>query len=107
MKSLSEFKRGDSFMLACTHKVNGVPTSVTAFNIQAQIRTASNELISTLDAIAENQTASPGAFHLSPQNEDTSTWPIGPLYCDIQITSGGVTRSTSTFVVPVVKDITQ
>lgn len=105
--TLTQFKRGDSFMLTCTHKVDGVPLSVTGYDIQAQIRTGSDALVASLSATIANQTADPGRFYLEPQDDDTSAWPVGPLFCDIQFIHGGVTRSSATFIVPVSKDITQ
>ncbi|MEN9885466.1 MAG: hypothetical protein RL758_44 [Pseudomonadota bacterium] len=107
MPTLSEFKRGDTFQLACTHKVNDVATSVTGFAIASQIRDELGSLVATLTATLANQSVSPGLFYLSPSTPATTAWPTGRLQCDIQITSGGVIRSTVTFAVPVVEDITK
>lgn len=104
---VSDFKRGDTFQLTCTYKVAGVATSVTGFTIRSQLRNAFGNLVATLTATPANQTASPGVFYLVPSNADTSGWDTGDLSCDVEITSGGVTRSTVTFVVPVVDDVTK
>lgn len=104
---LSPFKRGDTFMFTCRHKVDGVPQSVTGFDIQAQIRTRLGALVATLQPRLADQSVSPGTFYLEPQTADTSGWAVGRHSCDIQITSGGVRRSTVTFTLPVVEDITR
>lgn len=107
MPTLSEFKRGDTFQLACTYKVEGVAQSVTAFTIESQVRDSLGGLVATLAATLANQSTSPGQFTLAPVNPDTSAWQTGNLQCDIEIASGGVIRSTVTFVIPVVEDITK
>lgn len=104
---MSPFKRGDTFMFTCRHKVNGVPQSVTGFDIQSQIRTRQGTLVATLQPRLADQSVSPGLFYLEPQTADTSAWAVGRHSCDIQITSGGVRRSTLTFTLPVVEDITR
>ena len=107
MPALSEFKRGDTFQLACTYKVNDVAQSVTGFTITSQVRDPLGTLVATLQATLANQAEAPGRFYLSPVNPDTSGWQTGPLRCDIQIASGGVIRSSSTFAIPVAEDITK
>lgn len=103
----SDFKRGDTFLLTCTYKVSGVATSVTGFTIRSQIRDRFGHLVATLNASLANQSTNPGVFYLSPAVADTSAWDVGDLSCDIEITNGGVIRSTITFIVPVVDDITK
>ena len=107
MQTLSEFKRGDTFQIACTYKVNDVAQSVTGFTISSQVRDTLGNLVATLQATLANQGTSPGLFYLAPVNPDTAGWQTGPLLCDIQITSGGVIRSSATFAIPVVEDITK
>jgi len=103
---LSEFKRGDTFMLTCTHKVAGVATSVTGYTIASQIRNRYGRLVATLEAELANQGTSPGVFYLTPTDPDTTGWEIGRHDCDIELYDGGVIRSTQTFVVPVAEDVT-
>lgn len=105
MKSLPDFKRGDSFSLACVYKVDGVPTSIDGMDIASQIRTVSLDLVSALTFTPGNQTTSPGSFTLTADS-GTASWPIAGLRCDIQITQSGIIISTDTFLVPVVQDIT-
>lgn len=102
-----EFKRGDTFLLTCTYKVSGVATSVSGFTIRSQIRNKFGQLVATMTATLANQSTSPGVFYLAPTVANTSAWDVGDLSCDVEITNGGVIRSTLTFLVPVVDDITK
>ena len=104
---LPPFKRGDTFMFRCLHKVDGVPVSVSEFEISAQIRTRLGVLVATLVPVIADQVAERGRFYLKPEPPDTSGWPVGRHFGDIQITQGGVTRSTATFTLPVVEDMTR
>jgi len=106
MKALPDFKRGDTFALACTYKLDGVPASLTGKTLASQIRTVAGELVAGLTATQGNQTTSPGSFTLTAA-AGTTTWPIAGLRCDIQITEGATVISSDTFLVPVVQDITQ
>jgi hypothetical protein len=103
----SDFKRGDTFLLTCTHKVSDVATSVTGFTIRSQVRNRFGQLVAELNATLANQVTSPGVFYLAPDDPDTSQWDVGDLSCDVEITNGGVIRSTVTFIVPCVDDITK
>lgn len=106
MKSLPDFKRGDTFSLACTYKLDGVPASLTGKTIASQIRTVAGELVAGLTATQGNQSTSPGSFTLTAA-AGTTSWPVAGLRCDIQITDGSTIISSDTFLVPVVQDITQ
>lgn len=105
MKALPDFKRGDSFALACVYKVDGVPTSITGKTITSQIRTSDLTLIATLTTLPDDQIANVGHFRLVASG--TTLWPVAGLRCDIQIIEAGVIVSSDTFLVPVVQDITQ
>lgn len=107
MKAIAPFKRGDTFSLACTWKVDGVPASISGLTITSQIRSVSGALVAQLRVVADDQTASPGKYALVPVNPDTNLWPIGDNYCDIQIDDQGIDRSSETFVVPVIEDVTK
>lgn len=108
MTTLSNFKRGDTFQLTCTYKVAGVATSLTGKTVDCQLRSPNGGLIAdmtcTLDA---DQTTNPGKFVVTPVVADTSRWSVGNNEIDIQITSGSSVRSTETFTLPVVKDVTR
>lgn len=108
MNSLAQFKRGDTFSLACTWKQSGVATSITGLTIAAQIRNPYGmSLVADLSVVAGNQTTNPGAFILVASNPDTSDWPIGSLICDLQITNGSTIRSSDSFLIPVIEDVTR
>lgn len=103
---ISPIKRGDTFTLACTYKQNGVATSVTDFNIRSQVRDSTGALVEELTATKANQATSPGVFVLAAA--DPMDWPVDILSCDIQFSdSDDVVRSTQTFQIPVVEDVTQ
>lgn len=102
--TISPIKRGDSFILACTYKQDGVPTNVDPFLIRAQVRDSSDALVQALVVSKANQTSNPGVFVLSAGTIDT--WPIDLLRCDIQFSEGETVRSTQTFHIPVEEDVT-
>ena len=104
MNTLSDFKRGDTFILVCVYKVDGVPTSIDNLTIASQIRQANNTLVATL--AVEPDIVETGKFLLTPDTE-TDTWPLDVLQCDIEITDDGFVRSSETVYIPVVKDITR
>ena len=99
-----KFKRGDTFTLTCTYKVDGVPTSVSTMTIESQIRNQRDSLIQELTVTKLEQT---GLFTLVASSSDTSEWPITVLRCDIQFSQGDNVRSTQTFNISVLEDITQ
>ena len=105
LPTLPEFKRGDTFSLVCVYKVDDVPTSVTGFTIRSQLRRTNKDLVATFTATPANQSTNPGKFTLTPDT-DTEDWPVETLLCDIEISHSGAIRSTNTFAVPVVRDIT-
>ena len=103
---ISPIKRGDTFTLACTYKQNGAASSVADLTIRSQVRDSSGALVEELTATKANQTTSPGVFVLSAA--DPMNWPVDVLSCDIQFSdSEDVVRSTQTFQIPVVEDVTQ
>lgn len=104
MKSITNFKRGDTFSLACVYKVDGVATSVTAFDIDSQLRDSKDNLIQTLTVTKLPGT---GSFTLTATATDTTNWPVSVLKCDLQFSESGTVRSTETFNVVVVNEITK
>lgn len=103
--SLPLFKRGDTFNLTCTYKQGGVPHSLNGIDIKSQIREASI-LVTELTVTKANQTTNPGVFVLTPTVTDTATWPLGNLLCDIQFSENGLIRSTETFYVAIIEQVT-
>lgn len=101
-----KFKRGDTYTLTGTYKRNNAPTDITAITLRSQIRTAAGALVTSLIATKADQTATPGKFTLSPEIADTTKWPLGEVYCDIEFNSGGTSISSDTFVIVVTEGIT-
>lgn len=101
---LPNFKRGDTFNLACVYKQNGTPVSVAPFTIRAQLRDSGNVLIQELAVSKANQTTSPGSFTISAGA--TIGWPIDLLRGDIQFTENGNIRSTETFSIQIIEGVT-
>lgn len=101
-------KVGDTFGLTATYKVAGVPTAITQQTFASQVRTEGGTLIATLNVtVAADQVANVGKFYLAASS-GTQSWPAdADLFCDIQVSDGGVVRSTDTFVIPTVQDITR
>lgn len=99
-----QFKRGDTFTLTCTYKVDGVATSVTALTIDSQIRNQRNQLIQELTV---TKLVGTGQFTLVASAENTTEWPVSVLRCDIQFSDNGIVRSTQTFDISVVEEITK
>ena len=106
MQTLSQHKRGDTFSLACAWKQSGAAAPITGFTITAQIRKKSGmELVAALSVVNRNDAA--GTFTLVPVVSDTNDWPIGSLICDLQITNGSTIRSSDSFLIPVIEDVTR
>ena len=98
------FKRGDTFTLTCTYKVDGVPTSVTSIDIDSQIRDNRGALVQDL---AVTKLVGTGEFTLIATATETAEWPVSVLRCDVQFSKGGSVRSTQTFDISVAEDITR
>lgn len=102
---IQPIKRGDSFLMACVYKVDSVAADVTNYTIRSQVRDSSNELIEELVVTKADQSTDPGKFVLSAGIIDE--WPIDLLRCDIEFSEGDTVRSTQTFMIPVVEDVTR
>lgn len=99
MSERLQFKRGNSFVLACQYK--GGP--ITGWTIKSQIR-KNGELIAEL--VTTIVDASQGTFKLEYAG-DTSDWPATSLSCDIRYTTAsGQIISTETFLIEVQKQVT-
>lgn len=108
MSQLSDFKRGDTFSITCTWKENNIPASTAGLTIRSQIRNPKTmALIAELTATHADQILNPGVFVLTPIVTNTANWPIGQMIGDIEITKAGVIRSSRTFVVPILKGVTE
>ena len=104
MNTLSDFKRGDTFILVCVYKVDDEPASIDGLTISSQIRQANGSLVANM--AVEPDIEEVGKFLLTPDTE-TDTWPLDTLFCDLQIHEGSFIRSTQTFKINVIKDITK
>ena len=104
MKSITNFKRGDTLTLTCTYKVDGVATSVTSIDIDSQIRDSQGNLIQELVVTKQ---ASTGVFTILATATETSLWPVSVLVCDIQFSEGGTVRSSQTFNIVVNQEVTK
>lgn len=103
--TIPPIKRGDSFNLSCVYKEDGVPASLTQYEIRSQLRDSGDKLVQELQTTKANQTTHPGVFVLSAI--DPSVFPIDLLRCDIQFIEGTTVRSTQTFFVSVEEDVTK
>ena len=109
-RTIQPIKRGDTFAIVCTYKQEGQPVDVTPFFIRAQVRDLRNQLIAELavaklpiDTGPTGPDDNTGKFTLSAGNID---WLPGQYQCDIEFSNGGNVRSTDTFFIPVVADVT-
>lgn len=108
MKTLPEFKTGDTYALACTYKVNDAAVDLTGYTIASQLRSDTYVLISdTTVEIDADQVANAGKFTITASPADTSSWPTGNHLIDIEVSLGGVKKSSETVTQPVVRDVTQ
>jgi len=109
-QTTSPFKRGDTLALSGIYRENGVAVSLSNHVFRSQLRTSTGTLAATLVAVIDtDQTANPGRFYLGLANPAQSAAFPAPanLYCDVEVQVGGVVRSTETFIVPVVPDVSQ
>jgi hypothetical protein len=103
--TIQPIKRGDSFLMACVYKVGGVAADVTNYAIRSQVRNSSDELVQELTVTKADQSTDKGKFILSAGV--IGAWPIDLLRCDIEFSEEGTVRSTQTFLIPVVEDVTR
>lgn len=103
MKKLPNLKRGDTFSYATTLTTPfGTPLSGVAAQMASQVRDGEDLLIAILTIIE----TTPGTYVLSCA--DTSGWPVGNLFTDIQyVDAGGTITSTETLVISVTEDVTR
>ena len=110
LQTTPPFKRGDTFALSGVYRVNGVASQLSSQTIRSQLRTSVGGLVANLVAtIDADQTLNPGRFYLAlvdPAQSETFPAPAN-LYCDVEVHDGALVRSTETFIVPVVPDVSQ
>lgn len=104
------FKRGDVVMLGCTAlDETGAPVDLTGYQVAAEVRTNAGVLVVTMVVEFVERTA--GTFELwAPADGRSTAWPLGNLEIDVQYTPPGgdrpVVRSSETFYLQLVKDVT-
>jgi len=103
-KSIGEFKRGDTFALHCTYKLDSIPASVDLIDIKCQIREKNGNLIAVLDVHKLDQKTNAGEFSLTAK--ETEIWPITTALCDIEYSDGEFVNSSETFFIEILRDIT-
>lgn len=98
-------KRGDSLTLLVNLPEQIVDGHFLDWTLASQVRTPSGTLIANLNA----EWVDPLTTRtIKLEKLDTTTWPIGKLEMDIQMTSlTGFVTSTSTVTINVQKDITR
>jgi hypothetical protein len=104
-QSLAPIKRGDTLIINGVYKVGGVPESLTGWTVASQVRDRRKTLVETFAILLGDQIIDPGSFSLSAGEIN---WKAGDYLCDIEfIDPTGFVRSTDTFIIPVLEDITQ
>jgi hypothetical protein len=107
MQSIN-FKRGDTFSLDCTRKDSGgTAINLTGYTITSSVKMGGS-FSDTLTVTVTNAAA--GQFTLTKAAANTASWPIStddsPLLCDVQFVLSGTVKSSETFEIDVVEDIT-
>lgn len=102
-----EFVRGDDFTIPMTltdPANNGQAVPITGWTIQSKVRYA-RKLVSTLDVTITDGAA--GQFTISLPKEQTASWPVRKLKCDIQFDRPVEGRvSSKTFIIDCQEDQT-
>ena len=101
--STIQLKRGDTFSLTCTYKVDGVAVSLSNTTIRSQVRSSSSPLV---DSLLVTKLSATGVFTLVATAAQTRLWNVELLECDIEFINNDITRSTNTFNIQVERDVT-
>jgi hypothetical protein len=101
---LLELKRGDTFVFHVTlTDENNDPIILDVNNMLCQVRKfPRRELV---DTFTIETTAVDGQYKFTATN--TNIYPIGVLYSDIEFTIDGVVKSSDTFKINVVEDVSR
>lgn len=100
-------KRGDSLSWSCAYAdAAGTAIDLTGYTILAQLRDRDDALLAALTVANRNDAG--GTFDLTAAAAVTDDWSPGSYVCDVELTSsGGTVRSTETFVVRVIADVSR
>ena len=93
--------RGATFRKVVDQIVDGVPVDLTGYTITSQIRDPRDlaSIVATATVTIADQIASPGEFEIDFGTSET--WPIGALWLDIRIDSGGTVDYTERVILEV------
>ena len=111
MKSLGDFKRGDTFAFYANlkDKSTGLPIDVGAEFVKSQIRSPQGKIYASL-LVSKNSLVE-GQYLFQASSIVTKTWPASvngvELHIDIEFIVDGKTSSTETFNVIVKQDVTK
>jgi len=99
------FKRGDTFRMSGFLGTSASKIDLTGYAIRSQLRGLYGALIAefavTIDLV--NRT-----FAMSETADKTALWPVGTAVCDVQfVDTLGDTRSTQTFKLDIIEDVTR
>ena len=104
------FKKGDTLIIDCVKKdANGVVEDITGWDIVCKGKTED------AGALVFNTSTGSGSITLTdPANgvftikvDDTSAFPVGSVLSDVQYTISGNSFSTQTFIISVIKGVSQ
>ena len=107
--TVKPIKIGDSIILVGTYRQAGVPTSITPFTVTSQLKDSVGTLVLNFVVTPANQGTSPGMFSMEPAvNPPVPAMALDVMSCDIQFvtTATGIVRSSQTFLIPFVSEIT-
>ena len=106
-----KFKRGDTVSIGALWRSGGTPVDLTDITITSQVRPTADDVTVTLTftITKADQTTNPGEYTLGADAATTALLTPGNYVCDVQYVEdvGGVTRSTETFSVVVLPDVTR
>lgn len=101
-------KRGDTFRLDCTVKIDGNPVDITDWAIASELRSGADALLQTLTITKTNAAA--GQYRIAADMDATALWPPGMARMDIEYTypsDGDFRVSSETLDVKILKDVTR
>ena len=105
MAQVIEHKRGDTFQLVGWLGSSDNKSSLAGMSIKSQMRDATNAIFYSFQPSIDSAA---NIFLLEASSLVTAAWPLGAYTCDVQMTdSAGVVRSSPTFTIKIVADVTE
>lgn len=105
MATTVQHKRGDTFLFIAVLRETktGPVIDLTDWTIASMVRDADDVLVDQVTVTVTD--AANGAYSL--RVDDTTAWPVGTTYWDIQYTDAdSIIRSTETIALQIIEDIT-